>query len=169
VARGRDFDVVILSDLATRGGALAAVLKQIEAACETCRRVGVVHWRTWPLDPARSLDPRVYELCAEHDACLIPPGMEVRAETLIIGSPYLLQYPPDPLPKIAAERLIVLMARDGAPDMMGEDLEYDETVVRTNLREIFGHEGEWIPELSGNVEGVRCADGLSTGFRHSPE
>lgn len=146
-----EYDVVVVSDLAMRGGAFISTLNYIVAARKAGKSVGIVHWRKYDLNPDAPLQPSLYDACVTHGVDILSPGDRVSAKVVLIGYPAILQHRIEPLPEIDTRNVLVIVNQYASRLTNGQDQQYDPEVARRHLRSIFGREGTWIP-ISNRVK-----------------
>ena len=139
------YDIIIVSDLALRGGAFVSTLNYIVAACKSGMRVAVVHWRRYDLNPFNSLNLNLYDACIKYGIDILTHGDKVDTDVVLIGYPSILQHKPDSFPCINTKHLVVIINQYTARLSNGTDEQYDPIVARSNLVSLFGQEGDWIP------------------------
>jgi len=140
-----NYDVIVVSDLALKGGAFVSTLNYIVGASMAGKRVAVVHWRKYELSPISSINSRLYDACVTHGIDILSPGDEANADTVLVGYPAVLQHKPDALPDIATKNLIVIVNQFANRLVNGGDQQYDPRVARVHLKSVFGQEGWWVP------------------------
>jgi len=151
------YDVVVVSDLTMRGGAFVSTMNYIIAACRAGKKVGVVHWRKYELNPELPLQPDLYDACITHGIDILSPGDRVSAEVVLIGYPAILQRRIEPLPDFEARHVLVIVNQYASRLADGRDQQYDPELARFHLRSIFGTEALWIP-ISNWVKRLLEAD-----------
>jgi hypothetical protein len=114
----------------------------IQAALSRRRTVAVFHWRRYDADAAEPLNAEIRKLARTSGLRIIAPGERVRAKTVVIGDPAVLQYAIDLCPQVAFDSLVI-RGDKVMPHAASEDLRYDPVEVRANLRKLFGTEGVW--------------------------
>ena len=143
--RAATYDVVVISDLAMRGGAFISTLNYLIAACKSGKRAAVFHWRRFDLATDVPLQPLLYEACLEFDVDILGPEDDVDTDIVLIGYPPILQHRIEPIPAIRAERVAVIVNQYASRLVDGGDEQYDPLRARKHLKEIFGTEGIWVP------------------------
>lgn len=139
------YDLVVISDLALRGGAFVSTLNYIIAACRAGMKVGVFHWRKYALSADSPLQSRLYDACLEYDIDILSPGDSVATRIVLVGYPAILQHKIEPMPSITTEHLIVIVNQYATRLIDGQDEQYDPLQARANLESIFGMQGIWVP------------------------
>lgn len=139
------YDVVVISDLAMRGGAFVSTLNYIIAACKAGKKTAVFHWRRYDLARDVRLQARLYEACIDFNIDILSPGDIVDAEVVLVGYPTILQHKIDPMPEIRAKNLLIVVNQYASRLVDGQDQQYDPLRVRENLKSIFRMEGIWLP------------------------
>lgn len=150
-------DALFIGDFNLKGGAFQSAMQMIRAARAAGLDVALLHYRRYDLDPTRPLDPAVRRFAADHGVRIVAPGEQVRAETVIVTYPAVLDQPMDRFPEIAHERLAVVVNQMAERDRAGRERAYDPARVRVNLAELLGSEGAWIP-ISARVRTLMAAD-----------
>lgn len=139
------YDVIVICDFVLRGGAFVSTFNYIKAACASGKRVAVVHWRKFELNPHSSLNPKLYDICVEEGVDILTPGDVASAEVVIVGYPAILQHLPDSFPSITPKHVIVVVNQFAARLYDGSDQQYDPSIARANLTALLGDEGTWVP------------------------
>jgi hypothetical protein len=137
--------MIVMSDLAMRGGAFVSTLYYIIAACKSGKRVAVFHWRRFDLTSDTPLQARLYETCMDFDVDILAPGDSVEADVVLVGYPTILQHKIEPMPGIRAKHLVIVVNQFASRLVDGQDQQYDPLRVRTHLKSIFGMDGVWVP------------------------
>ncbi|TPE48397.1 glycosyltransferase [Amaricoccus solimangrovi] len=153
----REFDLLVVTDFAMKGGSFVSTFNTIRAAVAAGMRVGVFHWRRYDLDMAKPLDPRLRDLVQAGGVTVVSAGETARARTLVFGYPVILADVPDPLPAISCDEVIVVVNQMAARLLDGGDPQYDPAELRATLAGLFGTEGIWAP-ISGLVARLMRAD-----------
>ena len=115
------------------------------------------HYRRYDLDPTRPLDPGFRRLAAGLGLRLVAPGERVRAGTVIVTYPAILDQPLDRFPQVVHDRLAVVVNQMAERDRAGSAPAYDPARVRAHLVELLGSEGLWLP-ISPRVRALMVAD-----------
>ena len=122
-------------------------MHMIRAARADGRDVALLHHRRYDLDPTRPLDPAVRRFAAEAGIRLVSPGERLRAATVVLTYPALLDQAMDRFPAIEHDRLAVVVNQMAERDRAGTDRAYDPARVRAHLVEQFGSEGALAADL----------------------
>lgn len=141
----RDFDIIFVSDFALKGGAFVSTLTYMKAAALAGLKVAAVHWRKYELPSDSALNPLFYEACLKHGVEILTHGDTATCRHVIVGYPAILQHLQDRFPQVAADNVIVLINQFATRLIDGSDRQYDPSVVRRHLIELFGMPGTWIP------------------------
>lgn len=139
------FDLVVICDFVLKGGAFVSTMNYIAAAARSGLKIAAVHWRKYELNVESSLNPVFYDACLKHGIAILTPGDIVKASTVLIGYPAVLQNLPDRFAKIEADNVIVLINQFATRLVDGSDRQYEPEVIRQHLVELFGTPGTWIP------------------------
>ena len=140
-----EYDVIVICDFVLRGGAFVSTFNYIKAACDAGKRVAVVHWRKYELNPHSSLNPKLYDICVERGVDILTPGDVASSDVVIVGYPAILQNLPDSFPTIRAKHVIVVVNQFASRLYDGSDQQYDPLIARANLTALLGDEGIWVP------------------------
>jgi hypothetical protein len=135
------YDIVVLSDFAVRGEAHFSILHNVRAAVRSGLKVGLVHLPGYGGDAEASLCREVYGVCGGDGAVLLTAGDSVICKSLIVGSPYALQYEPESFVKCQCEEILVLAPHDPMP---GAREYYEPKAISVNARRLFGRDISWI-------------------------
>ena len=134
-------DVMFVMDFNSNCPAFISTMNYLSAAIAQGLNVALFQWCTYDGDVRKPLNPTIRQLAQEGKLRVVAPGEEVRAPTVIVGSPMILQHAVDLCPKVVSKNFLVIV-----DEMMGLfDDHYDPQAARENLRELFGTEGTWVP------------------------
>lgn len=150
-------DLLLVGDLNLQGGTQKSALHMARAARRAGIATGLLHYRRYDQDPTLPLDPAVRRLAGEIGLRIVAPGERLRAATVAITYPPVLAERMDRFPELDHDRLVVVVNQLAERDRQGRDVAYDPAVVRANLREMLGSEGEWAP-ISPRVRAIMAAD-----------
>ena len=137
-------DLLVITDFNLEGGAVLSALADIRAALSCGLSVAVFHWRRYDLDVTAPLNAEIRRMAQAARVRIIAPGERVRARTVIVGSPAILQYAIDLCPKVDFDSFVIRVDQATAHPAPG-DVQYDPLQVRQNLSRLFGTEGVWAP------------------------
>lgn len=157
-AAGERLDVVFIGDFNMSGGTYHSAMAMLRAANAAGLSTGLLHHRRYDLDVAAPLRRQVIDHAAENGVRIVSAGESVDARTVVVTHPPILHHRLDMFPRIAHERLVVVVNQMAERDRSGKDMAYDPATVRRHLVEYFGHEGDWVP-ISGTVRTLMMADG----------
>jgi hypothetical protein len=159
------FDVINLTDCRLPGGTSASVGEEIRAQSSAGFRTGLLHV------PSRLTEPG--HPFSEHLASCIDEGLaelivghrsDLEAKLLVIRHPSVFAEIPDDLPRVSADRQL-MVANQTPTDRSGRHRFYEPTTVAANLERAFGEEVLWAPigpevrdSLAGRTGGLPLAD-----------
>lgn len=152
------YDVIVVSDFNMLGGAFVSTFNYILAAIRLNMKVGIFHWRRYDTNLGKPLNPQIYELASKQKLDILVPGDHVKADLVIVGYPVILQYKIDDSPKIDCKSLVIVVNQMSARLLNGQDVQYDPLIVRKHAKEVFGHEGRYVP-ISPLVKRLMDQDG----------
>jgi hypothetical protein len=148
---------MFVMDFNQSGDPCESTIADVEAAIQAGVSVALVNWPSYDCDVTKPLRPAVRQMAQEGKVRIVAPGETVRASTVIVGAPFILQHVIDLCPEVDCDSLIVLVSRMAAKVASRESAQYAPDQVRTNLKEVFGTEGLWIP-ISKRVRGLMEQD-----------
>jgi glycosyltransferase involved in cell wall biosynthesis len=143
--RSSKYNMIVISDLAMRGGAFVSTLNYIVAACKAGQRVAVFHWRRFDLSVDAPLQAPLYQAWMDFDLDILAPGDNVEADVVLVGYPAILEHKIEPMPDIRTKHLLIVVNQFASRLVDGGDRQYDPLRVRAHLGSIFGTEGVWVP------------------------
>jgi glycosyltransferase involved in cell wall biosynthesis len=150
-------DFLFIMDFNISGGAFISTLNYIMACISWGKSVAIFNWRRYDLDPGKPLADRMRALIAEGKVRVVVAEDEVEVDFVIVGYPVVLQHILDRAPKITYRGFFVVINQMATRLFSGGDPQYDPRQIRSNLFELFGTEGTWIP-ISGLVRGLMLKD-----------
>ncbi len=153
-----DLDLLFIMDFNLEGGAYVSTMNYIGAAIREGYSVGVFHWRRYDLDVTRLLRKELRQMAQEGSIHIVTPGEQVRAPTVLVGYPVVLQNIIDLPPVIDLERFYIITNQMSSRLYSGGDVQYCPATVSSNVRSLFGIEPVWIP-ISGLVHELMEKDG----------
>jgi glycosyltransferase involved in cell wall biosynthesis len=130
------YDVLYVTDFALIQNELKPALNFLNAAIAAGLRVAVFDWRRYDRDVTQAMSADILELAAQGSVFLVAPGEKLRVDTVIVGTPVILQSVVDRFPETDFANLFLVSDP-------GEGAVIDAGLAMENLREIFGGEGEW--------------------------
>ena len=151
-------DLLFIMDFNLSGGAFVSTMNYVEAALAEGKSVALFHWRRPDLDIRRRLKSEIRDMAQAGRVRIVAPGESVRAHTVIVGYPAVLDAMIDLPPNVDCKRLFVVVNQMAARLFNGGDVQYDPLRAREHLRRIFGTDGRWVP-ISGLVRELMEADG----------
>ena len=129
----------------------------IRAARAAGLDAALLHYRRHDQDVTRPLNADVRRLAWDNDVRIVAPGETLKARTVVVTYPPVLQEALDRFPKVAHDDLIVVVNQMAERDLAGADVAYDPARVRANLVRLLGSEGIWAP-ISERVRALMAAD-----------
>jgi glycosyltransferase involved in cell wall biosynthesis len=141
----QDYDLVIGSDLALKGGTRRCNLAYIECAQRIGLRVGIFNMPRYMLRGAGSIDPTYRELFQIDGVDLLTPEDNVSAKTLLVHHPPVLRKKFDGYPGVKADRHYVLVNQLPWEMKDRSSVQYDTGTIRRHYVDAFGGEATWIP------------------------
>jgi glycosyltransferase involved in cell wall biosynthesis len=145
-------------DFNMRGGAPISTMTYVNTCIASGKRVGLFQWRRYDLDTERAIDSSIWSLAAQGKVDLISAGDLVRANTIIVGYPTIIQYPIDNPPKIEHDNLVVIVSQMAYRLHGRGDQQYSPENIVAVLIETFGDAGTWVP-VSGLVRRLMIEHG----------
>ena len=143
-------DVLFVMDFNSDGSPFSSLMNYVDAAITQGLNVAVFQWRNYTAEIREPLKPTIRQMAQVGKLRVVAPGEKVRASTVIVGSPIILQHVVDLCPDIQFDNFIVIV------DEVAEG-RFDPEVARENLKELFGTEGTWVP-VSEDVRRRMLAD-----------
>jgi glycosyltransferase involved in cell wall biosynthesis len=144
------YHLIVIADFARDDDASRETLRLISEAKRRGLRIAAFHWQRYDLACRTPLQPQFYEACLEHSIDIITPGDSLQVDVAVIGCSLIFQHRIDPLPDIAARKVIVCDRRNTSPTYH-PDLHADNcTVADSHIESIFGIQATWVkdhPEL----------------------
>ena len=138
-------DVLFIADWNLKGGAFHSAFNMIRAGLAAGLDCAALHYRRYDLEPGRPLDTDFRRFALENDVRIVAPGERLVARTVVVTYPAVFDRPMDRFPEVACERVAVVVNQMAERDVAGTDVAYDLARVRTNLAELLGTEGVWVP------------------------
>ena len=126
------------------------MMNYVHAAVAQRLSVAIFQWRNYTAETREPLNLDDSSDGSRGKLGVVAPGEEVRASTVIVGSPIVLQHVVDLCPEIQFRNFIVIVDEIA-------DARFDPEVARENLKELFGTEGTWVP-VSEDVHRQMLAD-----------
>jgi hypothetical protein len=153
----RPRDLLLIGDFNLLGGTTQSALNMLDAARAAGLSAALFHHRRQDLDPTRPLSPAIRARAEASDTRLVAPGERIRARTVVLTYPPLLDTALDRFPDIAHETLAVVVNQMAERDLARRHPVYDPGRVRANLRRLLGSEGVWLP-ISARVRALMEGD-----------
>lgn len=155
-----NYDLVLISDLGLLGGTRRCNEGYIKAACELGLRVGIFHWPRYDLKPVEVADEYM-ELSYLENVDILVPEDEVSAKAVLIHHPPILNFEIDAVPKIACEKVAVLVNQSPMQLWSQQPFYYDAKKAEALCQKLFGHLPTWIPISPRVVQTLRLAGGFN--------
>src|SRR5690606_38964582 len=105
----RNFDVVIASDFRLGGDHLSLLLKEIEKQKNTQARIGLVQIYQYDLQINQEVNSKIRKLIDGEKVQMIVYGEKIKAESLIIVNPKILEEAQRYIPEIDAENVSAII------------------------------------------------------------
>jgi len=135
---------LIVADWNLKGGAVNSAANMAKAST-LVGDTAILHYRSYNRDVVAPLDENIRRFASDNNIRIVSPGEEISAKNVIISYPPIMEYALDRLPKVDFESLFVVVNQMAERDVRGDDIAYRPEVVRKNLQEFFGQEGQWAP------------------------
>lgn len=153
-----ELDLMFVMDMRMEGGAFTSTLNYILAAAKTGLRVGVLHWRRYDLDASRPPADAFMQALQEGLISRVTPGETVKAETVVVGYPVILNHMIDLPPRVECNQLAIIVNQMSSRLLSGDDVQYDPLHVAEVAQKAFHRPPVWIP-ISDLVRGLMEKDG----------
>ena len=140
--RNPAYDLVLVSDLSLLGGTRRCNQGYLSAAREMGLRVGLYHYPRWDLR-LRPISPDYLDLAGEEGVDLLVPEESLTARLCIVHHPPILRYPMDAVPKIACDRVSVLVNQSPMQLWSEAPTLYDPVAAGAACRRMFGQDPVW--------------------------
>jgi UDP:flavonoid glycosyltransferase YjiC (YdhE family) len=140
-----DYDIGVLSDFRFPGGTSASLAEEIRAQSSAGYSTALIPARAVNLKRRRGFNSRIVSAVQAGQAELVAPDAEINVKLLLIRQPSLFLADPDPLPRVKAEK--VLMVANQIPTN-GDGPNADAKSLaetRDRLRSLFGDQVTWAP------------------------
>ena len=141
---GREFDIVMATDLRFPGGTTASVAEEVEAQYRAGYRTGLLHIPSPIQRSRRPFADRIRRLLDDGKAELIAGPRPVRTPLLLIRHPSVLSDPAVHIPPVEAEH-VLMIANQVPQDERGAQEYFDAAQVHRNIRTVFGRDAVWAP------------------------
>lgn len=141
----RDYDLVIGSDLALKGGTRRCNLAYIDCARALGLRIGIFNMPRYRLKGSGVIDGTYRELFELDDIDLLTPEDEVTARTLLVHHPPALRENFTGYPSVTAESHFLLVNQLPFENTDRSGVQYNARTVHQRFEEKFGHAPMWIP------------------------
>jgi hypothetical protein len=144
VASADTFDVLVATDCRFPAGSTASVVDEIRAQARAGYRTGLLHLRSPLIGPHRSFAPALRQILDDGTAALVTGLDNVTAKLLMVRHPSVFDEPPADLPKISAERALVVA--NAVPYGPGKyEQAYDVDRVAEQVERAVGVAPTWAP------------------------
>jgi UDP-N-acetyl-D-mannosaminuronic acid dehydrogenase len=140
------YDLVVASDFSSPDATYGDSINYAMAAHSLGKKIALLHW---PCNAASSTQPGLYDICRQKGMDILTSSDSAKANCLLIGHPPIAAHIPNSLPKVEADRVLVLVDEYAECLKDGKEAAYDPIQVRENLQKAFGSEGTWIPISNG--------------------
>lgn len=150
-------DLLMIGDFNLRGGTLQSAKAMLRAGAAAAPRRGLLQYRRYDLDVAAPLSREMRDFAKAEGIRIVAPGETLRARTVILSHPPLLNHVMDRFPTITHDDLLVVVNQMAERDLARTDKAYDPARVRAHLVELFGSEGLWVP-ISERVRALMAGD-----------
>jgi glycosyltransferase involved in cell wall biosynthesis len=140
----QDYDLVIGSDLALKGGTRRCNLAYIECAQRLGLRIGIFNMPRYMLRGAGTIDPTYRELFQLDGIDLLTPEANVSAKTLLVHHPPVLRKKFDGYPGVKADRHFLLVNQLPWEMTDFSAVQYETDTIRRHYADAFGSEATWI-------------------------
>ncbi|TPE48395.1 glycosyltransferase [Amaricoccus solimangrovi] len=154
---GAPLDALLIGDFNLKGGTTGSALAMLAAGRAAGLAMGILHYRRYDLDVTRPLSGAIRDLARASGVRIVAPGERLRAATVILTHPPLLEHAMDRFPEIDHDALAVVVNQMAERDLDRSEIAYDPGRVRTNLGRLLGSEGHWLP-ISGRVRALMAGD-----------
>ncbi|HEX6339277.1 MAG TPA: hypothetical protein VFZ85_20145 [Jiangellaceae bacterium] len=144
MASADTFDVLVATDCRFPAGSTASVVDEIRAQARAGYRTGLLHVPSPLIGPHRSFAPALRQILADGTAAFVTGLDNVTAKLLLVRHPSVFDEPPAVLPKISAERALVVA--NVMPDGPGKyEQAYDVDRVAEQVERTIGAAPTWAP------------------------
>jgi hypothetical protein len=144
VASADTFDVLVATDCRFPAGSTASVVDEIRAQARAGYRTGLLHLPSPLIGPHRSFAPALRQILDDGTAALVTGLDNVTAKLLLVRHPSVFDEPPADLPKISAERALVVA--NAVPYGPGKyEQAYDVDLVAEHVERTVGVAPTWAP------------------------
>ena len=92
-------DVLFVMDFNSDGSPFSSLMNYVDAAITQGLNVAVFQWRNYTAEIREPLKPTIRQMAQVGKLRVVAPGEKVRASTVIVGSPIILQHVVDLCPK----------------------------------------------------------------------
>ena len=143
VASADTFDILVATDCRLRAGTTASVVDEIRAQARAGYRTGLLHVPS-PLTAERSFAPALRDVVDDGTAILVTGMAGVTTKLLIMRHPSAFGGLPSDLPKISADR-VVIVANDVPERARNRERVNDLPRVAEHLEQAAGVPPTWAP------------------------
>jgi len=140
---GAEVDVLMASDFRFPGGTTASVVEETLAQGRAGYRTGLLHMPSPIQRAAVPFAPRIRRLVESGEADLVL-SQRPRAKTLVIRHPSVLSVPPEELPRVTAEK-VVIVVNQVPTDPRARTPYYDVAACHAAAWQMTGVEPVWAP------------------------
>ena len=152
-----EHDLLLIGDFNMSGGTQRSAMNMMAAACQAGLDTALMHYRRYDLDVTKPLKHEVRQEAWERGVRIVAPGETVRAKTVVVTYPPILDVLMDRFPQVDYDHLVMVVNQMAERDLEGRDVAYDPMRVRAHMVELFGSEGVWTP-ISARVRELMEAD-----------
>lgn len=143
--RGREYDLILVSDLSLLGGTRRCNLAYLDACRALGMRIGVANYPHFTLRTAREIAPEYRALFQHREIDLLTREDSVHARLLLVHYPPVLQWPFAALPSIRADRHLLLVNQLPFWSWRREHRIYSPREVNDRFSACFGGNPAWVP------------------------
>jgi UDP:flavonoid glycosyltransferase YjiC (YdhE family) len=140
-----DYDIGVLSDFRFPGGTSASLAEEIRAQSNAGYTTALIPSRAANLKRRRGFNSRIVSAVQAGQAELVAPDAEINVKLLVIRQPSIFVEDPDPLPRVKAEKVLMIVnqihGNGNGPEAYAEQL----ADTRDRLEAMFGEQITWAP------------------------
>ena len=143
--RDTAYNLILVSDLSLLGGTRRCNEGYIAAATDLGCRIGLFHWPRYDLSLRPDIDAEYRRMSYLPNVDILVPEDVVECDTVLIHHPPILRYPIDAVPRIKAERILILANQSPKQTWDTPPRYYFPDQVDATCRRLFGREPIWAP------------------------